>query len=445
MRKSGVQGRLIAATVLFSMLGGLTQAAEITGLRVWQDAEHTRAVLDLSGPVEYKLFSLSAPDRVVLDLRKSRFATRFDLPSASGVLKGLRAGRQGRDDARLVLDLAAEVQPRSFLLAPGEGGGHRLVVDLFPRDGAQVRAVKRAEPAAASASARDLIIAVDAGHGGKDPGSIGASGSQEKRITLAVARELKARIDRTPGMQAVLIRDGDHFVPLEERYARARAAKADLFVSIHADAFKNSDARGSSVWVLSPRGASSEAARWLADRENRADLVGGVTLDDKDDILAKVLLDLSQGATMGASSAAAEHVLAALRKLGPTHRDYVERAAFVVLRSPDVPSILVETAFITNPDEEARLKDATHRGKLADAILEGIDSYFRAAPPPGTRIALEREQARRAQPERYIVSRGDTLSGIAARHGLSLGQLRAANRGARERVRVGDVLLIPAG
>ncbi len=242
-------------------------------------------------------------------------------------------------------------------------------------------------------------------------------------------------------MTAVLTRDGDYFIPLEDRYRKAREAKADLFISIHADAFTSSDARGSSVWVLSPRGATNEASRWLADRENRADLVGGISLDDKDDTLAKVLLDLSQGATMGASSAVAEQVLSALRKLGPTHRTYVERANFVVLRSPDVPSILVETAFISNPAEEARLKSPDHRDKLASAILGGVNDYFRASPPPGTLFAKgsnrerDSESERAARTERYVVNRGDTLRTIAERHGMTTAQLRAVNELADERVR----------
>ena len=418
-------------------------AAEVVGLRVWPDEDHTRAVIDLSGPVDYKLFELSAPDRIVLDLKSSHFAPEFEAKASGGALKGVRAGKQGKAGARIVFDLAAAAHPRSFLLPPGDKAGHRLVVDLYPA-GTTSPSVKSASEAV-SGKARDIVIAIDAGHGGKDPGSIGASGTHEKRITLAVARELKALVDRTPGMTAVLTRDGDTFVPLEQRYARARAAKADLFISIHADAFTNSDARGSSVWVLSPRGATGEAARWLADRENRADLVGGVTLDDKDDTLAKVLLDLSQGATMGASNAVAEHVLKSLRNVGPTHRNYVERANFVVLRSPDVPSILVETAFITNPTEEAKLKTRAHREKLAAAILDGVRNHFRASPPPGSLYALERERGKSAKPERYVVTRGDTLSTIAARHGVTTAALRAANARADERVLVGEVLAIPSG
>jgi N-acetylmuramoyl-L-alanine amidase len=418
-------------------------AAEIKSLRIWAGSEYTRAVFDVSGPVDYQLFQLADPERIVLDLKASDLGGDFNAPPAKGLLKSLRAGKQGKSDARVVFDLAEGVRPKSFLLPPADKFGYRLVLDLYPAV-AKVAPVKSAVEV--PGKARKVIIAVDAGHGGDDPGATGASGLHEKDVTLAVARELKQHIDRTPGMTAVLTRDADYFIPLEERYRKAREAKADLFVSIHADAFTSSDARGSSVWVLSPRGATNEAARWLADRENRSDLVGGVSLDDKDTTLAKVLLDLSQGATMGASNSVAERVLASLRQIGPTHRNYVERANFVVLRSPDVPSILVETAFITNPAEEARLKNPAHREKLAEAILTGVDNYFRASPPPGTQFAADAARVHpAAKSSRHVVSRGETLKTIAERHGVTTAQLRTANNLADERVHVGEVLRIPSG
>jgi N-acetylmuramoyl-L-alanine amidase len=240
---------------------------------------------------------------------------------------------------------------------------------------------------------RPLVVAIDAGHGGQDPGARGGKGSREKDITLAIARELARQVNATPGLKAYLTRDSDVFIPLAQRYQKARAAKADLFVSIHADAFTNPDANGSSVFVLSQRGASSQAARWLANQENAADLVGGVRLQDKDNTLASVLLDLSQSATMKASEDIAGHVLTGLKKLGKTHKAGVERANFVVLRSPDVPSMLVETAFITNPEEERRLNDPSHRADLARAILDGVNTYFTRQPPPGTLYAARAEAA----------------------------------------------------
>ena len=443
MRGIGIPTWLFTCSAAALLLAGSARAAEVKSLRVWAGPEYTRAVFDVSGPVDYKLFELSKPNRVVLDLHGSVLGGGFHVPAVKGLLKKLRAGKQGKDDSRVVFDLGDGVSPKSFLLSPSGKAGYRLVVDLYP-PGAKATAIKRVV-VLAPAKARKVTIAVDAGHGGIDPGATGPGGTHEKTITLAVARELKTLIDRTPGMSAVLTRDGDYFVPLEERYRKARQAKADLFISIHADAFSSEDARGSSVWVLSPRGATNTAARWLADRENRADLVGGISLNDKTDTLAAVLLDLSQGATMGASNTVAQDVLGALRKVGPTHRSYVERANFVVLRSPDVPSILVETAFITNPVEEARLKSPQHREKLAAAILDGVGDYFRASPPPGTLFAVNNERIQRRKSSRYVVARGETLSAIAQNHGVTTAQLRAANDLADERVRTGEVLQIPSG
>ncbi|MBX3692500.1 N-acetylmuramoyl-L-alanine amidase [Dokdonella sp.] len=435
--KTGV-GTVLLAGLLACLMP--VQAAEVKALRVWAGPEYTRAVFDVSGPLDYKLFDLADPARLVLDLRASSFANGFGAPEAKGLLKAVRSGRNGGKDVRVVFDLTEGVRAKSFLLPPAEKFGYRLVLDLYPQTKpAPIKTVQAALPAGAQ---RDVLIMIDAGHGGDDPGSIGAAGTYEKNITLAVARELKRVIDKEPGMAAMLTRDADYFIPHKQRYQKARDAKADLFVSVHADSFTNSSARGSSVWVLSPRGATSEAARWLADRENRADLVGGVSLDTRDDTLAAVLLDLSQGATMEASNAVAGQVHAAMRRVGPTHKPHVERANFVVLRSPDVPSILVETAFISNPAEEKRLNDPNERTKLAEAIVEGVRNHFRMAPPPGTLFAAN---ARRDRASRHVVSRGETLGVIAARHGLSVGALRNANKLASDNVRVGDVLEIPQG
>ena len=288
---------------------------------------------------------------------------------------------------------------------------------------------------------RKLVVAIDAGHGGKDPGAHGPTGVREKHVTLEVARELARQINADPGMRAVLIRDGDSFVPLQQRYMKARAAQADLFISIHADASPNHTASGASVFVLSTRGASSQAARWLADQENAADLVGGVQLDQKDHNLAAVLLDLSQSATMRASDDVANQVLGALKNVGKAHKPQIERANFVVLRSPDVPSMLVETGFITNPAEEKRLADAGYRQRLAGAITEGVRRYFTDQPPPGSWFASN--EAARPSSRMHVVARGETLSLIAARHGVGVDSIRAANRRQDDTVRVGEALTIP--
>ena len=416
----------IVGTVALVAASSLSFATEIKSLQLSTTAEGTRAVFELNGPLDYKLFEIANPDRIVLDIRASSFAEGFATPAGRGLLKSVRTGKQGKD-VRVVFDLASGVRPKSFLLLPGSpsrsskaseampGGpsrpsmasgalgllpgdkaSYRLVVDLFPRGRSKSEIVKQASPP--MEKPRDVVIAIDAGHGGDDPGATGAAGTHEKEITLAVARELKRLIDRQPGMSAVLTRDSDFFIPLKQRYQKAREAKADLFVSVHADAYSSGDARGSSVWMLSARGATNEAARWLEDRENRADLVGGVSLDNKDNTLAAVLLDLSQGATLEASGAVANQVLQALTKVGPTHRGFVEKANFVVLRSPDVPSILVETAFITNPAEEKRLKSPEQREKIAKAILDGVHSYFVAAPPPGSLFAAN---ARKGKAEQF--------------------------------------------
>ncbi len=383
--------RSIVGSVLLSWIP-LAGAAEIKAAHIAIDGDCTRISFDVSGQLDYKLFAISNPDRIVVDIRAANFTEGFSSPAGKGMLKSVRTGIQNKTDARVVLDLAADVRPKSFLMPPSAGQGYRLVVELSPIGKTKAQIVKsaRVEPA----KTRDVVIMIDPGHGGDDPGAIGSAGTHEKNITLAVSRELKRQIDAQPGMRAVLTRNGDYYVALEDRYHKAREAKADLFVSVHADAFTSSDARGSSVWMLSPRGATSEAARFLADRENNADLVGGVKLDRKDNTLAAVLLDLSQGATLEASGTVAQQVLRALSRLGPTHRGYVEKANFVVLRSPDVPSILVETAFITNPVEEQRLNNGVQREQIATAILNGVRSYFQSAPPPGTLFAVAAEKGK---------------------------------------------------
>jgi len=366
-------------------------ASEVKTSRVAVERDVTRITFDFSAAPDYKLFEIANPERIVLDVHDGTFADTFAAPAGKGVLKSIRTGVQNKTDARIVFDLGASVRAKSFI--DDSAGAIKLVVELTPKAKGKTEVVKslRTQPA----KARDVVIMIDPGHGGDDPGAIGNGGTHEANITLAVSRELKRQIDKTPGMRAVLTRDGNYYVALEHRYHKAREAKADLFVSVHADAFSSADARGSSVWMLSPRGATSEAARFLADRENNSDVVGGVKLDKrKDNTLAAVLLDLSQGATLEASGMVAQQVLRALAKLGPTHRGYVEKANFVVLRSPDVPSILVETAFITNPVEEKRLNSVEQREMLAGAILSGVRNYFELAPPPGTVFAANAERGK---------------------------------------------------
>lgn len=428
--------RLLRPLLLLLLIGPVS-ALELTGLRLWAADDHTRVVFDLSAEPDYKLFQLDGPPRLVLDFRAGNDAGLV-LSAAKGAVQGLRTGRQN-GQLRVVLDLDRSVQPRSFVLPAANGKPRRLVLDLYEKDAPVPAAVKTlavTEPP----QLREVVIAIDAGHGGEDPGAIGAKGSHEKDLTLAVARELARQIDAEPGMRAVLTRDRDYFIPLSERYAIARKARADLFLSIHADAFANRAARGSSVFVLSGRGASSEAARMLATQENQSDLVGGVSLGDKDSTLAAVLLDLSQSATMEASESVAMNLLRGLARIGNLHKSEVQRANFVVLRSPDVPSVLVETGFITNPSEEQRLHDQGHRGKLAEAVVAGVRDYFASTPPPGTLFA---SQPRR--PSQHIVSRGESLSLIAGRHQVSVDELRRVNRLSGDTIAVGAVLNLPNG
>jgi N-acetylmuramoyl-L-alanine amidase len=407
----------------------------IERIRAWPAPDHTRVVFDVAAPVDHTLFMLKNPDRVVVDLRNARLTG--ELPRASGedpLLARIRAGRRDKGDLRVVFDLHAGVRPRSFLLKPNAQYGHRLVIDLQARREARPSPAPRV-PAPASGAPRDLIIALDPGHGGEDPGAIGPGRTREKRVVMDIARRLQRLVDREPGMRAVLTRTGDYYVGLRKRMELARSHGADLFVSIHADAFRDNRVNGSSVYILSRNGASSEAARWLAEQENSADLVGGVSLDDKDEVLASVLLDLSQTATISASTDVASRVLGELKRVGKTHKRHVERAGFMVLKSPDIPSILVETAFLSNPAEERKLLDARYQQRLAKAVLAGLKSYFAESPPPGTLFASRR----------HIIARGDTLSGIASYYGVPVKRLRRANELQGDLVRVGQVLTIPGG
>ena len=435
------------------------QAAELDGVRVSTQPSRTRAVIDLSGPVKYKLFQLSDPGRVVLDFSDSALAHDFAAPDDKGLLKDVRTGRHGKHGVRVVLDLAGKAHPKSFLLEPQGKHGYRLVVDLYADgdgggDADAVAASSKRQSAERAArllqGARKVIVAVDAGHGGVDPGAHGPGGTREKDVTLDVAKDLARLIDKQPGMTAILTRKGDYYVGLKERRVIARKHNADLFISIHADAFTDPDAKGSSVWVLSTHGKVSEAARWLANSQNHSGLLGGVSLDDKSDALASVLLDLQQGYAIHASKRVANNVFAQLASLGPTHRDHIERANFVVLRSPDIPSILVETAFITNPAGERKLQSAAYQKKLAGAVLRGVETYFTKTPPPGTWFAMKARQRRgelatagKAHGDVYKVTRGDTLSSIASRYGVSVNDLKSANDMSGNMVQVGAVLTIP--
>jgi N-acetylmuramoyl-L-alanine amidase len=382
-------------------------AVDVRAIRLWAGPESTRVVVDLSGNAQHSLQVLHNPERVVLDVPGARLAKALRaVPSGTGAVKRVRMSHSPSGNLRVVLDLARPTQAKSFVTPPNAHYGYRLVVDLGGGGAAAAPRVEKPVKAKhAPSDARDLIIAVDAGHGGEDPGAIGKNGTREKDVVLAIARELAAKINAEPGMKAVLTRGGDYFVPLRDRMRRARAQQADLFVSIHADSIRDRSIDGSSVYILSQRGATDEASRWLAERENASDLIGGVSLDDKNDVLASVLLDLSQSASLNASQEAAQRVLRQLTQAGEVRKHEVQQARFVVLKSPDIPSMLVETAYISNPVEEQRLRTLAHQARLAAAIHQGVHDYFYANPPMGTRVA---QLAAAASPRQVLATAGNT-------------------------------------
>jgi len=385
------------------LLGGLlasgwAQALQLSTTRLWPSPDYTRITLEAAGPVAHKYFTLSNPERLVIDLEGVEAGAALDalagqLTAEDPYVSAIRVGVNRPGVMRVVLDLKTAIKPTVFQLQPLGQYGHRLVVDLYPVQAGPVEAGNTAanpvvppQPTVAEQPrpakpgvpqyVRLISVAIDAGHGGEDPGASGANGSREKDITLALAKKLKQKIDAQENMRAVLIRDGDYFVPLGQRVTKARALKADLFISIHADAFIKPHARGSSVFALSENGATSVAARWLAKRENEADLVGGINIDVKDPFLKRTLIDLSQTATINDSLKLGHAVLREIGGVNTLHKAQVEQAGFAVLKAPDIPSILIETAFISNPEEEKRLNDPAYQDQLVDAIVGGIKNYF---------------------------------------------------------------------
>ena len=451
LRGAKIEQVLLAAMLLAALCWNLANASEIRQLRIETGATGTRAELQLDKPGEYKLIPLSNPERLAVDFPDSQLARGLAMPAAAGMVKAVRTGQPVPGTVRVVFDLAGAVKAIPTTLEAA-GSGYTLVLE-WPGDRVPVAATKAATatpaqtPVPTSVNASDpiaqiarqpmptaiaaggtatapaqtadvpgpvastpvprvpmqpgmrpLVIAIDAGHGGQDPGAHGLNGTREKDVTLAIARELARQVNATPGLKAFLTRDSDVFIPLNYRARRASANKADIFLSIHADAAENRSARGSSVYVLSTRGASSQRARWLADKENAADVIGGERVRVADNTLTSVLLDLTQSGNMKASENAAEHVLGGLKRVGNNHKPDVEHANFAVLRTSDrMPAMLVETAFISNPDEEKRLADPAFQRTLAAAILDGVDRYFARQPPPGTLYAARAQANQSAQ------------------------------------------------
>jgi N-acetylmuramoyl-L-alanine amidase len=402
---------LLCAALAAAWPGAPTLAAPAAQLRavgVAADDSAASIAMKLSAAPAYRITTAKKPARIALILRHARAMSGLKLPQPQGVVTGVTSQQQANGDLRVTIFLARSL-PVHLLWDRAIRSAPTLIVRLDAAPRGHASAASSADSAAAAQqpvaaahapreSGRDIVVAVDAGHGGVDPGATGQAGVHEKDVVLAIARSLALRINSEPGMHAVLTRDRDEFLTLRDRIGRARAANADLFVSVHADSIANSAVSGSSVYVLSERGASNEAARWLAERENAADLMGGVSLADKSNTLATVLLDLSQSANISASMTAAENVLGALEGVGIVRKSQVQQAGFVVLKSPDIPSMLVETAYISNPAEERRLRNPAQQAALADAIFSGLRSYFTGNPPKGTRFALARAPHAPPQP-----------------------------------------------
>ena len=449
--------------LFLACLSSFTYAAKIENIRIWPAPDNTRLVLDTSAAVTFDEITLTNPHRLVIDIDRSLLSTSLaKLDFTNSPIRSIRSSQRSDNKLRLVLDLAYKTSHKIFTLPPNASYGDRLVVDLSnyqqapptPKKGV---VIKPSQPQTTTLSSlalldsqRDILVAIDAGHGGEDPGALGPKFGgkklREKHVVLGIAKELQSLIKNEPGFEPLLTRSGDYYISLRGRTKKARKANADLFISIHADAFKNSKAKGASVWILSSRGASSEMGRLLAQKENDADLIGGIggiSLEDKEDDVAMTLLDMSMNYSQTTGQRVAQEVLGNIGKIAKLHKTHVERAGFVVLKSPDVPSILVETGFISNPDEAAKLRTKQYQKKMANAIFKGLKNYFYSYPVANTYIASVVEAKRKLRS--YKVVFGDTLSGIAQRFSTSVKRLQTANKMTSKSVLlVGKTLIIPA-
>jgi N-acetylmuramoyl-L-alanine amidase len=457
----------VVGLLLTSLAVEALAATQVKSVRLWRAPDNTRLVFDLTGPVQHSVFTLTSPDRLVIDINGATLGGSLDVSTANTPITAMRSAQRTPQDLRVVIDLKKVVTPKSFTLAPNQQYGNRLVVDLFDNPADANPAPSVPQTAATTAPAvpvspskpeiklapvpsgkRDIVVVIDAGHGGEDPGASGGRGQQEKNVVLSIAKELQRQINGEKGYRAELTRTGDYFIPLRKRTEIARAKGADLFVSIHADAAPSKAAFGASVFALSDRGATSETARWLADSENRSDLIGGagaVSLDDKDRMLAGVLLDLSMTASLSSSLNVGQKVLTNIGRVTPLHKSRVEQAGFMVLKSPDIPSILVETGFISNANEANKLTSAAHQQALARSINSGVKQFFQQNPPQGTYIAWLRDNGKLAQgPRNHVVRSGETLAMVAARYDMSVATLRNANNLKSDELRIGQDLRIPS-
>ena len=424
------------------------QAAEVVDLRMWRAPDHTRLVLDLSDAVEYGSFLLEDPHRFVVDIKSSFTDLSFNgLDFSDSPISGIRSGVRNGDSLRIVLDLTSAVEPETFSLAPNSEFGERLVLDLYDKTGSQQsQSANLPENRTGSEARRDIVVAISAGHGGEDPGSIGYDGRiKEKNVTLAISQALYERLEKLPGYEPVMIREGDYYVELKRRPEIARQNRADLFVAIHADWYRNSRARGVTVYALSGDRADRENSARVAEKENSADLLGGVggdlALRELDDDVALTLVSLQMAWSMEQSLMAGTSILDSLAVVTRIRKTKVQQASLQVLNSPDIPSILIETGYLTNPEEAQRLSNRNFQERMALAIADGVANYFYEAPPDGTLVAWQK--ANGVIPTSYTVRRGDTLSEIAEQFSLSVTELKSINGLQGNTIQVGQVLELP--
>lgn len=435
---------IVGCAGLLALSLSVSGASRVENVRIHQSPDKTRVVLDLESPVEHRLFSLENPERLVLDIDAAMLSTRLEEVDLKGSpVRSIRSSARGENDLRVVFDLTEKVRPRSFVLKPVMQYGDRLVIDLYTT-GQNLMPITREE--LFKKQMRDVVIAIDAGHGGDDPGAVGHGDVLEKDVVLAIATMMNEMFQAQPGYRGLMVRSGDYYVELRRRTSIAHENLADIFLSVHADAFQSPRVSGASVYVLSDSGATSETARILAEKENRADLIGGVgggvSLNDKDDLLVHVLLDLASTASLSASLEMGERVLGKMGRVNKLHKPQVEQAGFVVLKSPEIPSLLIETGYISNPSEARKLATGSHQRKLAQAIYEGIRHYLEDHPPPGSFLAWKQGQGG-DELLTYVIERGDTLSEIANRYEVSFEDLKKVNGLRNDRIRVGQVLKIP--